>query len=131
MTAKYCAKCGRGVSQNYCPQCGGTKFTARQPVRETACEKCGTATSRTWKCAGCGRTVCGGCIRSYKYVSTLCQDCFRIQTATADVPIPAPEEARPEPEEQRQEPQIEFYDEDERPSLFQRIRSLFGGKPRD
>ena len=127
MPTKFCVKCGRGVNQNYCPQCGGREFSSSQPSIRASCQRCNLATDKAWHCAGCGRKVCQECIRSYKYLTTLCIDCYKIQDATSDVPIHSQEtepEQKPEPEPG---PQIEIIEGEEEPTFFQRIRATIGG----
>lgn len=141
MPAKYCIKCGRAVNQNYCPQCGSTKFSTSQQGAADACESCGRETDRTWICAACKRKVCDTCVRSYKYLTTLCTQCYKIQSATSGVfAKPEGQEAAREGAAQEQNAQgqaapgpeheesgIEVIGQDENLGIFQKIKTALGG----
>jgi len=70
-------------------------------------------------------------VRSYKYLTTLCADCLKIQDATTDVPIQPPEqESGPEEkgaEEKGEEIRVRVIEHEGEPSFFQRLKSAFGG----
>ena len=125
---KFCAKCGRGVNQNYCPQCGGTKFASRPQAITASCENCGDTTEKFWTCNACKRQICEKCVRSYKYITTLCTECFKIQAATAYAPAqPLVAASTAEPEEEEEHIELIEQPEPDKKGFFQKIKSAFGG----
>jgi len=96
---KYCAKCARSVKpkENFCPSCGGTKFTDSPVIKVgLECQSCGKKTDHLWTCTSCTGKFCRNCVKTTGYLDTLCVRCADASDREPAAPVPV-EEPKVEP----------------------------------
>lgn len=118
---KYCTKCARSVKpkENFCPSCGGTKFTDNPMIKVgVECQGCGKKADHLWTCTSCTGKFCRNCVKTTGYLDTLCIKCAEEAEKGPEAPKPA------------EEPKIEPIAVEEQgffSKAIGRIKGIFGG----